>query len=242
MRRDVVWQDAALVESFVQRTRGGVPYGADQLAVLVRVARAGARPVRRLLDVGCGSGVVALTLLEAFPGAQAVLVDFSEPMLAAALEATAGIVPAPLIAAGDLAAPAWSEAIANHAPFDLVASCYAIHHLDDARKRALYAEIHGLLAPGGWFVNVEHVASRSAWGEQLSDELMVDAQHAWRVGQGEAVSRAEVAERHATRADKAANILAPVEDQCAWLRAIGYADVDCFFKVFEMAVFGGRRL
>ena len=35
--------------------------------------------------------------------------------------------------------------------------------------------------------------------------------------------------------------MASVEDQCEWLREIGFADVDCFFKVFELAVFGGRK-
>jgi len=43
------------------------------------------------------------------------------------------------------------------------------------------------------------------------------------------------------RPDKAANILAPVETQCRWLRRIGFVEVDCYFKHFELAVFGGRR-
>ncbi len=43
------------------------------------------------------------------------------------------------------------------------------------------------------------------------------------------------------RPDKSANILAPIEQQCAWLRDIGFTDVDCYLKVFELAVFGGRR-
>ena len=42
------------------------------------------------------------------------------------------------------------------------------------------------------------------------------------------------------RDDKEANILAPVEVQCEWLRECGFEDVDCFFKFFELAVFGGR--
>ena len=37
------------------------------------------------------------------------------------------------------------------------------------------------------------------------------------------------------------NILAPVGDQCDWLREIGFEDVDCYFKIFELAVFGGRK-
>ena len=43
------------------------------------------------------------------------------------------------------------------------------------------------------------------------------------------------------RPDLASNILAPVEEQCRWLRAIGFRDVDCFWKYFELAIFGGFR-
>ena len=43
------------------------------------------------------------------------------------------------------------------------------------------------------------------------------------------------------RPDKKENILARVEMQCDWIREIGYSDVDCFFKVFELALFGGRK-
>jgi hypothetical protein len=38
-----------------------------------------------------------------------------------------------------------------------------------------------------------------------------------------------------------ANILALVEDQCRWLRQIGFRDVDCFWKYFELAIFGGLK-
>jgi len=55
------------------------------------------------------------------------------------------------------------------------------------------------------------------------------------------VTREQVAHEFVHRPDKAANILAPVEAQCEWPRACGYEDVDCFFKVFELAVFGGRK-
>ena len=37
-------------------------------------------------------------------------------------------------------------------------------------------------------------------------------------------------------------MIAPVEIQCEWLREIGFADVDFFFKVFELTLFGGRKI
>jgi hypothetical protein len=43
------------------------------------------------------------------------------------------------------------------------------------------------------------------------------------------------------RPDQHANKLAPVEDQLAWLREIGFEDVDCPFKYFELAVLVGRK-
>jgi hypothetical protein len=70
---------------------------------------------------------------------------------------------------------------------------------------------------------------------------MTDSLHAFHGRQGSAKTREQVADEFVHRPDKAVNILAPVETQCDWLRACGFADVDCYFKVFELAVFGGRR-
>jgi SAM-dependent methyltransferase len=209
--------------------------------MMVRVVAAGGCPVRRVLDVGCGSGVVTAAILARFPQARAVLVDFSAPMLDEARAALGKDERALRFVAGDLAAPSWVDGVRDDGPYDVIASSYAIHHLTDVRKRALYAELYALLSPGGVFVNVEHVASAGAWGEALSDAVMVDSLCAHLHARGESTPRAAVAERFATRPDKAANILAPLDEQCAWLREIGFVDVDCFFKVFELAVFGGRR-
>jgi tRNA (cmo5U34)-methyltransferase len=33
-----------------------------------------------------------------------------------------------------------------------------------------------------------------------------------------------------------------VDAQCAWLRDVGFVDVDCFFKAWRFAVFGGWRV
>jgi hypothetical protein len=85
------------------------------------------------------------------------------------------------------------------------------------------------------------VASATAAGERLFDEFFVDHLHAYHVAADPTQQKADVAHTYYNRPDKQENILAPVEGQCGWLRDIGFVDVDCFFKVFELALFGGRK-
>jgi tRNA (cmo5U34)-methyltransferase len=240
-RHDAVWKRDALVRTYLDGVRGGIPFGPEQIQVMLRVIAARGTPVCRFADLGCGGGALTQALLLQYPEAHATLVDFSEPMLDAAKKQLRGQRPVPRFAVADLATPAWRAAIAGRPPFDTVVSGYAIHHLTDERKRQLYAEIFDLLEPGGMFVNVEHVASRTAWIEAASDALMIDSLYVFHGRQGSEKTREQVADEFVHRPDKAANILAPVEAQCDWLRTIGYQDVDCYFKVFELAVFGGRR-
>ena len=240
-RHDTVWQNPKLVQTFLKGVRGGIPFEAEQLEIMLRILDARGAPLQHFADLGCGSGVLARTLLARYPGAQATLVDFSEPMLAAAREQLAEHKPAACFVTADLATPDWTHALAGQRPFDAVVSGYAIHHLPDTRKRALYAEIFSLLAPDGMFINVEHVASPTSRIEAMFDALAIDNLYAFHRRQGSTKTRAQVAEEYVHRPDKAANILAPVGRQCEWLRDCGFADVDCYFKVFELAVFGGRK-
>jgi SAM-dependent methyltransferase len=143
------------------------------------------------------------------------------------------------VAEADFGSPDWLRGV--ELPFDAIVSGLAIHHLTDDRKRALYREVFDLLRPGGTFLNCEHVASRGPWGQGMYDDAV--SEHLWRRRQehGETVSLEEVRSEYVSRPDRADNILALVEDQCGWLREIGFQDVDCFWKYFELAIFGGRR-
>jgi tRNA (cmo5U34)-methyltransferase len=239
VRRDEVWKGGALVRTYLEGVRGAIPLAAEQLDVMMRLIAGRGLPVRRFADLGCGDGILAGTILARYPDAEATLVDFSAPMLAQARTRLAG--GGVCFVKADLYTPDWRAQVAARAPFDVVVSAYAIHHLPDARKRELYAEIFALLAPGGLFVNDEHVASGSAWGAARWDECVVDSAYAFHRAQGAERSRAQVADEYVHRADQDANILAPVTEQCAWLQAIGFVDVDCYFKLFELALFAGRK-
>lgn len=240
-RRDTVWKNASLTRTFLDGVRGGIPFAADQIEVMLRLLAARGEPVTAVADLGCGNGVLARSILARYTEAHCTLVDFSEPMLDAARAQWKADDPPARFVLADLGAPDWLHAIAADAPFDVVVSGYAIHHLPDTRKRVLYGEIFTQLAPGGMFINVEHVASATPWIEAISDDLMIDSLHAFHAQQGSEKTRQQVATEFVHRPDKAANILVAVERQCDWLRDCGFADVDCYFKAFELAVFGGRR-
>jgi predicted methyltransferase len=128
-----------------------------------------------------------------------------------------------------------------YAPFDTAVSGYSIHHQPDERKREVYAEIYSLLKPGGWFINIEHVASAAGLNVDLFERHYTSARYAIEKQNGSTRAYQEIVEEYQNRPDKAANILASTELQCDWLRQIGYEEVDCYFRIYELAVFGGRR-
>ncbi len=236
--QDKVWQTAELTQKYLEGVRGAIPLAEVQLDVMLRLIGGACEEVTAVLDLGCGDGILGQLVLDQFPNAHGVFVDFSVPMLAAAEKRLAGYENATLIEA-DYGLKGWEEIVNGR--FDVIVSGYSIHHQPDGRKRELYAELFSLLRPGGIFINIEHVASHSAWGESLYDELFIDTLHSHHQQNGTTQSRAQIAHDFYNRPDKEANILAPVETQCDWLRDISFEQVDCYQKLFELAVFGGVR-
>jgi tRNA (cmo5U34)-methyltransferase len=105
--------------------------------------------VRRVLDLGTGTGVTLRTVLDAHPGARGVGVDASEEMLAAAR----ALLPAE---EADLCAQRLEDALPA-GPFDLVVSAFCLHHLPAAEKAGLFARVAERLRPGGRVVVLDVV-------------------------------------------------------------------------------------
>ena len=107
-----------------------------------------------VLDVGAGYGAVTEELLALFPKAEVTLQDYSEPMLGEARSRLAAQAHRLHYAVADLTDPAWAQAVGG--PFDLATSAICLHNLGDyAKIYACYRAIHGLLQPGGWFLDYD---------------------------------------------------------------------------------------
>jgi len=238
-RGDVIWQDAGVVANY-QVSSQTIPFVDIHFEIMHRLIEAAGIEARNVLDLGAGNGIMTFEVAKRQPVERATLTEFSEPMIDLARRRVAAGQPsfAPTFIVGDFRERDWQDEVVQHGPYDLVVSRFAIHHIPDEHKRALYGDILGFLNPGGMFVHIEHVASASPMYNAAHDRLMVECLHGAASG---AEGFDEVLASYRMRADGPANILAPVWDQLAWMRELGFVDVDCAFKSFELAVFAGRR-
>lgn len=201
------WSDAAQVDWYLDRIGKLHPRLAGEGVVVETLPPA----PRSLLDLGCGDGRLAAIVLEARPSIRrALVVDVSPPMLERARERfqhDARVV----VRSWDL-----GKDVRALGKFDVVVSGFAIHHLEHDRKRALFAEIAGQLAPGGHFANLEVVASATA---ELHQQFLT------------AIGRT---------ADDPEDRLVDAETQLGWMRDAGLDDVDCMWRWRGMALLVGR--
>ncbi len=180
--------------------------------------------VRRVLDLGAGTGLLSTAILVRHPQVELVLLDGAAEMLEQARAQLAGASMTTIV--GDL------HDELPPGPFDAVVSALAIHHLEDASKRRLFARAHDVLRPGGVFVNAEQVAAPTPWLDALQHEL-------WREDCRAAGATDE--ELAQTEVRMAVDRCSDMATQLGWMRAAGLLDSDCFFKHTHFAVLAGWR-
>jgi SAM-dependent methyltransferase len=235
-----VWKQTAIVERFLSY-HGAIPLAREQIDVMLTLLGTRSKPVRTFIDLGCGDGILGAALLEKYPESRGVLVDFSEPMLEQARNQLKDHGSQIQFVNQDYADPTWVDMVGADAPFDAIVSRYSIHHQPDERKRTIYEVIFDLLAPGGWFINIEHILPAATLATDLLNEHIIDGRYAIEVGNGDSRTRQQIADIFLNRPDRETNLLTPVEIQCDWLREIGFEQVDCYFRIYELAIFAGRR-
>ncbi|MGH6771430.1 MAG: class I SAM-dependent methyltransferase [Xanthobacteraceae bacterium] len=149
------WHSKDYVARWMARDAGRAGERREILAALIAAAPFGSGAAIGVLDVGGGNGVVTEAILEAFPKARVTLIDYSEEMLAQARARFASSGREVRYVRGDLLDPDWPRAAGG--PFDLAVSAIAIHNLQNlAAMAACYEAVHGLLKPGGCFLDYDH--------------------------------------------------------------------------------------
>ena len=122
----------------------------DSFAKLVNPLRqrllqqANIQPGQRVLDLGCGTGLLTLMIKRSVPEAQVTGLDADEEVLKIARAKSPGT---------DIQ---WDHAFAFEMPypdqsFDAVVSSFVTHHLTGADKLRAFREVHRILRPDGCF-------------------------------------------------------------------------------------------
>jgi len=231
------WQQPELVSAFLSERQTLMPLLDIQEDVVRRLLARHAHSAGRFLDLGCGDGAMSELVLSLQPDAEAVLVDFSEPMLEVAERRLAASPARWQIVRGDLSDPGWRAGLPAGS-YGAAVSGFAIHHLPSARKRALFGELHELLEPRAMFVNMDYVRTRGALNGLWDEEMLANALRAERA-RGGSRSRAEL--EHDLFDDSDEDRPDSTEDQVEWLREAGFGEVEVHFKWAEAAIFGAVK-
>lgn len=224
----------------------------ERFEVIARLIRVTQQTVAKVVDLGCGTGSLMLGVLDAFPNAEVLGVDFDPTMLwlaRARLERFGSRSHTELL---DLRDPSWTHSIA--APVDAVISATALHWLSPTQLAGVYHGIAQILRPGGVFLNADHVGSdlpemqrewerhgaemRKQEGKCQSDDwdgFWADYSKALRL------DTQEIHQRVVGGWEGGIEEGLPLPWHFDRLREHGFVHVDCFWRCDCDAIYGGIR-
>jgi SAM-dependent methyltransferase len=166
------WQDPAFAEAWDARHLEGNPARAEHLSLLLAMLEQVTGGW--ILDLGCGSGLVAQMVLDQKATARVFGFDSGTAMLSIAKARLARYGERVRLAEGDLTALGTVEA-----PLQCSAAIavQTLHHLDETQYRAAVRWTFDHLAPGGWFFIIDRLA--------IPSETLYAAFHELRERQGQ---------------------------------------------------------
>lgn len=186
-----------------------------------------------ILDVGAGYGPVSAFVLDRYPHATCVAQDGSAPMLRRARPLVTTYGDRIKLHQSDLFETSWLPE--QLGPFDAVVSSSCLHNLRDFKRISeIYGEIHAHLKPGGAFLNADLINAPTATLRVRYDAVTT----ARRTRQGASAEDLAALMRH-TPERSGGPFPASLEQHLAALKAVGFKDVDCFWKELQRALYGG---
>ena len=180
----------------------------------------------KVLDLGAGTGLYSGMVQSVFPNAEFTLLDLAPEMLEKAKLRFSKMGKSPKILIGDYIETDLGDS------YNLIISALSIHHLSDIDKELLYQRIYDVLNPGGIFINADQVLGQTPDLEQLYRQHWLDSIRAKNISEEDLKAAQKRMEY---------DCMATLDIQLSWLEAAGFQNVDCWYKNFSFAVFGGYR-
>lgn len=177
----------------------------------------------KIVDLGVGTGITALWLLDLLPNASMDVVDFSEQMMEGA-KRKLGDKARYLV--GDYLEMEFDQ------NYDIVVSVIGMHHQNHEGKQEMFKKIYGMLNDGGVFI----------FGDLMTYR---DAERAHRADEQHYAHLREYATDEKTLAEwehhhRELNDMAPIEDQVEWLEAVGFKVEKAFHQMNTGLLFANK--
>ena len=194
---------------------------------------------RRILELGCGTGELSLKILNRYPDAQVIALDYSPRMLQFAQNKITASGYEQRWTGIEADFGNWAnnpEVLEIGTKFDACVSSLAIHHLKDEMKLKLFQTIRESLTQGGGFWNADPILPESP----ALAEVYKATREEWVVQQGttltEIRSQAGVPTAYGySNQDQ----LATLDAHLQMLSLAGFETVAVLWKYYGLSVFGG---
>jgi SAM-dependent methyltransferase len=129
----------------------------ERLKTIINLIGETQHSVNAVLDLGCGTGSLMVSVLENFPYAVSAGIDFDPAILWLAKARLKSYGNRVRLILTDLRNMTWLKSVPS--PFDAVISATALHWFKPDELGVLYEQVAQILRPGGIFLNADHVGS-----------------------------------------------------------------------------------
>ena len=234
------WDESASA-TYRELAEVAVPRREEQLATLLCLLPFSKDDAFRLLDLGCGEGVLEFAALCAFPKASALALDGSESMRAHARTLLKPFGSRVDIRPFALESNEWRAELYG---VDCVVSSLVVHHLTDDGKQVLFREAYSRLSEGGTLMLIDCVQPMRPEGVNLfahNYDSISKRQSIDRTGGTALFDKFDEEKWNIFRHPEPSEMLAPLSHQLVWLADAGFEGVDCFWLQAGYAVYGGYK-
>jgi ubiquinone/menaquinone biosynthesis C-methylase UbiE len=190
----------------------------------------------QILDLGVGTHKI----VEMFPNASVVAIDAAEMMIDKAkirLKEQLGQITFKAVTFQEL-----PDKVKDVAGLDAIVSAFALHHLLREEKLKLFQYVHSMLKPGGWFVNCDIFNAVDPANEALYRRLLYKGtQERSRSLKHEEKSLDYIASEYTSKEKRDGDNPLSITEETQLLTEAGFRMVDCFWKEYREAVYGGKK-
>jgi tRNA (cmo5U34)-methyltransferase len=227
-----IWKSEAIAKSFAAQSAQRERERAEQLTFVARLLPFKPDEAFTFIDLGAGTGAAARAVLAEYPAATGILAEYSPQMTAEGRRQLTDYEGRYRYVEFDMLDATWP----NDVPLlDAAISALSVHHLPDARKAALFAEIRAHLRTDGWYVNYDPVSAPDDALERIWERVND------RYDTNGPFKRAHRTPEEQARFENHVRYIIPLQPQLDWLRAAGFVDVDVYWKRLDWVIYGGRN-